>query len=242
MKKFSEAWQPYQLRFSLIGLEESCPKPSLFDLYGVPVQNTLETGPDKDKRERAVLGAGMVTVSSKAKRIDFLWESLPPLDGLLRLGKLSEAVPHLFDPIRSYISSYSWGRVAFGATCGAEVRDRETGYGQLNERIEDVEIDEKNSLDFLYQINKPIEFDTVAGQARLGRLQRWSVSRVKFKITSEGDGDESDADLPQLPELLLAQVSLDFSTPTTLDRKVGGEEAISILERAVVEAENLIGE
>lgn len=239
MKHHRVPWQPYQLRFSLIGLDDGISKPDLSEIFGVEVEDTTFAGPQKDLRQSAVLGAGHLTLSATAGRIDFVWQSFPPMGEFMRLGDLQEAIPHLLNPIRTLIGSYSWGRIAFGAVCGARVYDRIEGYGQLNERLEEVRVDGESSADFLYQINKPIEVDCGGRKILLNRLHKWNVARIKFL------GMFQDIDTAELPpefaDVLVSQVTLDFNTSAESTARLTGEESLAVIDYAIQDAVELIG-
>jgi len=237
MNDYSEDWLPYQLRFSLIGLEEGVTPPDLNELYGIEIQNTSITGPRKDVRQMGVYGAGMLSMNRTQSRVDFVWESLAPLKGLVPLGAIDQAAPLLLDPIRDFITQHSWGRVAFGSACGAEVNDRISGYRQLDERISAVAVDPEGSTDFLYQVNQPLSTEVEGRSIVLNRFQRWSVSKIRFSVV-EAEGAEGEI---EIPELMIAQVVLDFNTPANSDTRLSGEIAVGILELAVSEAQNIIG-
>lgn len=239
MKKYSEAWQPYQLRFSLIGPEEGISKPDLAELFGIEVQDTTVSGPNKDLIQTGVYGAGLLSMRVTTSRFDFIWESLPPINGLLRLGAIADAAPFILDPIRNLIGAHTWARVAFGSLAGAEVPDRAAGYRQLDERIDEVSIDVDGSTDFLYQINKSVIVAAPSGDVALNLYRKWAVAKVKFKGIVQMEGVEGDVELPQLR---VAQVVLDFNTPATEGRRLTGEDCLAVLQHAVLEAAELIGE
>jgi len=237
MNQYSEDWLPYQLRFSLIGLEEGVVPPDLNEIYGVDIQSTSISGPKKDVRQMGVYGAGMLSMNRTQSRVDFVWESLPPLKGLVPLGEIPQAAPMLLDPIRELIAKHSWARVAFGSACGVEVNDRISGYKQLDERIREVSVDPDGSTDFLYQINKPLAVEVSGKALTINRFQRWSVSRIRFSVV-EMEGAEGEV---EVPELMVAQVVFDFNTPSNVESRLSGEEALVVLDRAVSEAQSIIG-
>jgi len=239
MKQHQVPWQPYQLRFSLIGLEDGVAKPDLSDLFGVEVEDTTYAGPQKDLRQSAMLGAGQLTLSATQARIDFVWQSLPPTGEFFRLGDLQEAVPHLLNPIRALIGGHSWGRVAFGAVCGARVSDRIEGYGQLNERLAEVEVNGENSADFLYQVNKPVQVQCGTRSILLNRLHKWNVARIKF-LGMFPDIESVDA-LPAFADVLVSQVTIDFNTSSESVARLSGEESLAVIEYAIQDAAELIG-
>lgn len=239
MREYQVSWQPYQLRFSLIGIEEGCPKPDLSEIFGVEVQDTAISGPRKDLRQTAMFGAGHLTMNATHTRVDFLWQSLPPMVELVRLGDLGEAVPHLLNPIRDFVQSKSWGRVAFGAVCGAQVTGRSTGYAQLDERLEEVSVNGDDTSDFLYQINRPSRVELTTGSVVLNRLQKWAVARIKF--VGPGADRETGEDSLDIPDVLVAQVTLDFNTPVESERRLSGAEALAVLDQAVADSVDLIG-
>lgn len=239
MKQHQVPWQPYQLRFSLIGLEDGIAKPDLGDLFGVEVEDTTYAGPQKDLRQSAMLGAGQLTLSATQARMDFVWQSLPPTEDFFRLGDLLEAVPHLLNPIRALIGAHSWGRVAFGAVCGARVADRIEGYGQLNERLDEVEVDGANSADFLYQVNKPVQVQCGSNAIILNRLHKWNVARIKF-LGLTPDIETAEA-LPAFLDILVSQVTLDFNTSSEMVVRLTGEESLAVIDYAIQDAAQLIG-
>ncbi len=239
MKQHQVPWQPYQLRFSLIGLEDGIAKPDLGELFGIEVEDTSYAGPQKDLRQSAMLGAGQLTLSATQARIDFVWQSLPPTEEFFRLGDLLETVPHLLNPIRALIGAHTWGRVAFGAVCGARVADRIEGYAQLNERLDEVEVNGENSADFLYQVNKPVQVQCGTKSILLNRLYKWNVARIKFLgLTPETDTAEA---FPAFMDVLVSQVTLDFNTSAEMATPLSGEDSLAVIDYAIQDAAVLIG-
>lgn len=99
--------------------------------------------------------------------------AFPPTVGTL--AQASEKLIALINPW--FKQSPPVSRLAFGCTLHRKVRDMKEGYRALNELLPAVNVDYRNSSDFLYRINRWRKSKTGVPDLRINRLSTWSVVR-----------------------------------------------------------------
>jgi hypothetical protein len=102
-------------------------------------------------------------------------------------------------------------RVAFGAVLLQPVASIEEGNQRLMQAVPGLPLKINNTSDALFQVNRPCESWSYAGQLRLNRLTKWSVATIQsFEISLPRMVPVSTGD-----EQCVFRVELDINTDAT---------------------------
>ena len=155
--------------------------------------------------------------------------------------ELSERLPTMgsFDSVFDRFSKIpkSWFetcpevvRIAFGAILDIPVVDRIAGYKMLTQFLPDFPIDVENSVDFLYQINRPRMSTNIDG-LRINRLMKWAVVRlglIRFAVGPDGRTLSTN-----LPHQFACRLELDINTVAEILGDLPRESLYAIFEEMV---------
>ena len=137
-------------------------------------------------------GPGRLVLDITGNKID--WVLAPSADfPRLKVDKLPPSIG-LFTETRDdfvktishwLVSSPPIFRVAFGARLMLPVTDKEEAFRRLSSYLPFI-LDEKNSTDFSYQINRPRISRVLGGDIRINRLTRWASLVFRTIVTTVG--------------------------------------------------------
>ena len=121
-------------------------------------------------------------------------------------------------------------RFAFGAILDLPVVDKVAGYQILARILPNIPIDTENSIDFLYQINRPRMSNTVPGLS-INRLMKWAVVRlglIKFGVRPDGQTLSTN-----LPYQFACRLELDISTDAEFSGDFNSDSMNAVFEEMV---------
>ena len=133
-------------------------------------------------REEGIVEPGTFIMEIQPGRIDFVFhpsekENQFMIDRLPALGPFDSILEIFLGPIIKWFDLKEiplFRRIAFGAIVFQPMKDKQSGYELLSSFLPNIQIDEINSSDFLYQINRPRESKVIA-DLKINRLSKWSV-------------------------------------------------------------------
>ncbi len=168
------------------------------------------------------------------KNSDDLDSSLGSIDATL--SKFAEIANKLF----SIGSKPSAIRIAIGLILDSPVQSKEEGYQALSELLSYVEID-RNSSDFLYQINRPRKMRLGETEIEINRLSKWSVavqvqSQFVFQLGSTKQGSVKSL---SGNKMVSCHLELDISTDEDNQRAFDHGEQKSIFDRLIEQAKEI---
>ena len=149
-------------------------------------------------------------------RIDWLYRSTQnpeEEDQRISLGLFQETIKNFVDLINKWFTFKDFPplqRAAFGAIIYQPVETDREGYEKLSEYLKpSVKLDPDGSSDFIYQINRPRDFNTDIANLKINRLMKWSVRRIRFIGFVF---DEEQKDIFKGQETYACRLELDINT------------------------------
>ncbi len=136
-------------------------------------------------RVEGKFGPGRLFLDILGNKID--WVLAPSLDpSLWKVDKLLPNVGLFTETRDDFVKTISrWlaspppvVRLAFGARLMLPVADKEEAYRRLSSYLP-FNLDEKNSRDFNYQINRPRKSRVLGEELRINRLTKWASLLIK---------------------------------------------------------------
>lgn len=186
-----------------------------------------QTGPLDGKRLSLAVQPGRVdwNLSEQLESPEELGDRLPTI-GLFAAayGSFSTVQEHWFETCPEV------ARIAFGAILDIPVADRIEGYRIISRFLPNMPIDIENSIDFLYQINRPRMSNIIEGLS-INRLMKWAVVRtgvVRFDVGSDGRALSTN-----LPVQSACRLELDISTTAEWSGDLPRESLYAIFEEMV---------
>lgn len=119
-------------------------------------------------------------------------------------------------------------RMALGNTILLPLNSKELAYKQLSSLLSRVDLDVKNSTDFLYQINRPMKSRSNIPALEINRLSKWSAARIVGMGLFFDAKPEVITDTPK--EYFACRLELDINTTQNRDQKFSKDETIMILK------------
>lgn len=120
----------------------------------------------------------IVVLTLTAARADLNVQPLNKPDISLSLGRFPDGVKKMEELAKNWIQSKkNLNRLAIGYKLFHDVPNLSAGYEELKKLLHFVNLDEKESVDFNYQINRPHKSKVIPGQ-KINRLSKWMVPLV----------------------------------------------------------------
>jgi hypothetical protein len=210
-----EAWNSEILRVTVFISEPSMKEFVWWEkLMNEPPETRLSRPKEGIYRDEGSFQSGRLVLSIAPLRIDWLYtvDMSTPEQDLPILGAFSKVAEPFYELMKAWLAICpSAKRLAFGATLLQPVSSREEGYTQISKYLPNIKLDPTNSLDFLYQINRP-RLSSVIEKLSINRLSKWSVAqlqRLHFELNQEGK--VSSATVPH-DSLHACRLELDINT------------------------------
>jgi hypothetical protein len=160
------------------------------DLMGNEPESSISQPRKGGLQEEGTYENGKLVLVFEPTRIDWLYT---PMDDEKQQAKGFLTISPLHDALSTFIplmnrwfeleTCPSVQRLALGTVVLQPVQDLRTGYQQLMQYLNSVQLDVDNSSDFLFQINRRRDSTVVPG-LRINRLSRWSVASMQRQIIS----------------------------------------------------------
>jgi len=115
-------------------------------------------------------------------------------------------------------------RVAFGAVLLTRVKDKVEGYQLLQRFLNKVEIDEINSYDFTYVINRPRNINVNDSQMLINRLNKWGTIKIQGFSVGGARAIHQDTDVH------MVRLELDINTDAKSTAIINPDAAKQILK------------
>lgn len=187
----NNSWKINSLRYTLF------PKPNfVFDenwwetLIGTPPDNVSSTLKNQIKHYEGSFNSGSFIIDVDPLRIHLIFtpaKNSQEVGTGINLGGYHETL-NVFTPlIEKWLAQNNCpivNRIAFGGLLLIPVSSKTEGYKCLQSYLNSVQIDTENSVDFLYQINRPRISQNSANEILINRLSKWSV--INFETTIQG--------------------------------------------------------
>jgi len=146
---------------------------------------------------------GRLILSVNPARVDWVYKAVndPPLaEDLSSIGSLEESASAFLGLLRPWTKACpKTQRLALGAELIEPMATIEEAYGRLAEYLRTIQIDPRNSSDFLYRINRARDSTQIPG-LKINRLSTWSALQIKLASF------ELPAGRPQLTQLALSSI------------------------------------
>jgi len=151
--------------------------------------------------------------------------------GLLTLGPFSATLGPFLNVVRRWLGVCPpVRRLAFGSVLVRPVADLQTGYTELSQFLPKFVLDQTDSSDFLYQINRP-RMSTSGIELKLNRLTKWSVMQAGFIEVAVGGA--VGASLASGPLQFACRLELDISTAAESTGEIPKDKIRSVFEELV---------
>lgn len=182
-------------------------------LSGSDPESRSESPREASFTDEGAYKSGRLALRLEPQRIDWVYgPALPPEDGLPNIGSLATAVDEFLPELEKWLAqSPDAVRVAFGATVLVPVKDRESGYRQLQAYLPHVEVDPA-SEDFFYQVNRARRSTAVEG-VKVNRICKWSVAilrRLRVAVPAAAAGAAAAVGFDR--EAVAVRLELDLNT------------------------------
>lgn len=242
-----EAWETESLRFTAFPIpvspiEDVCWWQSI---VGQPPEVEVKRPREGGIRAEGSFEAGRLILETLPFRIDLRLIPSPELSstnlGFATIGKFTEIIEPFAQVMNKWLSLDSCPeiqRIAFGAVLLASVDSRESGYRQLAAYLPSVDIDPENSIDLLYQINRPRKSNTKISNLTINRLTKWSVAVVlggDFFVESE-----QIAYRKRLQKYVACRLELDINTNVGKQEPLPRDRIASILSEFMDVAKEIV--
>lgn len=208
-------WTCLQIRVTTFysALRSDLSIPGISAAFGIE-PDAIEMKPQELRRfEMAALGPGVLTYSSTANRVDWLWKESDIEDGHQDLGVPDEALKAFLTPLVKWASSQeNIVRVAVGGIFGKRVQDREEGYRLLDDLIDEIKLDPKNTSEFLYQINH-VSTELIGEETILyNNIEKWTCRQFQQGFLTFSIGSPIPAQTAADTLATYASCELDINT------------------------------
>ena len=189
-------------------------------------------------QQSGALEGAQLTLTARPSRIDWTLQAMPaiqgqPIQGFPALGAFPdtaepflEIVRKCFEIIRRPFAT----RLAFGAVLVRQAADLSSAYNELSQFLPGVQLDQANSSDFLYQINRPRKSRSGTGH-RINRLTKWSV--VQGMYIAIGAMIVGEPTPTRVPPQSASRLELDINTPAETLTPISQEQAWALFEELV---------
>ena len=151
------------------------------------VGDVPETSTSKPKsgqlHQESPYGEGQMTLSIRPGKIDWMWHTGPPEElpeSIPTIGGFLECCASFVELLKKWFEMSDFPRlqrIAFGGVLVQPADNRLAAYKKLSEYLPELAIDEEDSRNLLYQINKPLSAKTI-DDLLLNRLCKWSALYV----------------------------------------------------------------
>lgn len=193
-------------------------------------------------RVEGKFGPGGLVLEILGNKID--WVLAPSTDP--SLWKVDKLLPNvgLFNETRDdfvktisrwLVSASPVVRLAFGARLMLPVADKEEAYRRLSSYLP-FNLDEKNSSDFNYQINRPRKSRVLGEELRINRLMKWASILLRAitgtSVAKTGVTAQSNQ---------VCFLELDINTDAAYDKQLPEKDLLSLFQE-LVELANEIAE
>jgi len=132
--------------------------------------------------------------------------------GLPIIGDLINIEKIFFELIETWLDiSNPIKRIAFGAILLNPVQSITDGYKKISEFLPSVDIDENNSSDFLYQINRSRK-SSIIDDLTINRLSKWSVAEINALLFEVNQDDKLSTKPFQGSRSIACRMELDINT------------------------------
>jgi hypothetical protein len=186
---------------------------STFQLKDLDLWSQVTGQPPAEKITRIRLGAqrelgpilgGILITDLQPNRIDWVLTSAeerePTETGFSTIAAFSELLPPFVELMIKWLNSSSCPslqRLAFGAVLIIPIDTKDEGYHKLSTYLPGVQLDPKDSFDFLYQINRPRKSVSKTEGLFINRLSKWSVSKVqRLQLSVRPTSDVLSSNIP----------------------------------------------
>ncbi len=192
---------------------------------------------ESGKFKKGLVQLNIQVAQPELQRIDWLYipesQQLNSKD-LPNVGSLDEAVYDFLPVMEKWLSTakIKINRLAFGAVLIHPVVNKEDGYKYISKYLNAVKLDPLNSLDFLYQINRPrIYWGKGIKGIRINRVSKWMVA-VLQRIEIAFNGQILSALPAENVQQTACRLEIDINTNPDV-RILPKEKIKSILEEIV---------
>jgi len=188
-----------------------------------------------DNKENSLIEEGIyndnnLKLTVKRERLD--WNIIPILNvsdlpGFSNIGLLSDTigiVKKIFDDWTTKCDVPELKRIAFGAILLFPVDSREDGYKILNFLLNKIDLDHRDTSDFLYQINWKIDAKTDIDELRINQLTKWSTAVAKFLKLPSAD---------EVVELYACRLELDMNNIKLEERSIPKDKLIPLFDELI---------
>ncbi|MEO8631263.1 MAG: hypothetical protein ABI612_24685 [Betaproteobacteria bacterium] len=173
-----------------------------------------------------------LSLTTRPRRVD--WLLVPVLDPLKALpenafpslGPFDDVLQPFLDPMHKWLSvATPFTRLAFGAVLEHPEATLQKAYEFLQPSLPNVRLDPKNSLEFLYQVNRPRDSRVMDG-LQINRLSKWlGISGSLFVAFDDARQVRT--------QFNVARLELDISSPADNEVPLEAAKATSLLDELV---------
>lgn len=188
------------------------------------------------KEQKGHLNNSILIILSQPGRVDWTLTATEDVSSeMLELPALGSMSTDTLKPFMKIVKNWMnvcplANRLAFGAALGRLTADAKTGYRDIQQYLQAVQLHPEGTSDFFYQINRPKE-STVSPGTMINRLNRWTVELVgTVGVTVEPTASKVVAGIQG--QLHICRLDLDINT-ALLDDGVVKDGAYSIFQELV---------
>ena len=211
-----EGWRIGQIRATFFGEFDIKIDPKTYWINGVSIdketsnpktgQKIIEGSKNNQKIALVILPIRMdlIVTPPETTKIESDNIYIPDLGFLNKTGKDFSALIKVWLMSKN-LSTHNFNRVAYGIDLIMKAPSTEEAYKKISEYLP-FKVDAKDSSDFIYQINKPIESKKIK-KLKINRLTQWEVLKFNAEISS-GDSPEMKH---KYPDVRYCHLKLDIN-------------------------------
>ena len=184
------------------------------------------------RRQAGKVGDALLEMGMTADRLDWVMSpavEVPIPDPAYHLGDPQTAVDTFDKFLAPWLarSDFPVLRIAFGLIAVSPEPDRVSSYARLQELVPSVKYDAERTREVLYQVNRPVQSELLAG-FELNRITKWSAARfVTQNIALSGGSLVATAGA----ETHFARCECDHSTPADRTQVFPADQLVAIYQR-----------
>ena len=210
------SWEAESLRITVFTAGHPTEAPvTLEQISGSPADEVVEQPKAGIRSESAEFDGGKLFLTRQPGRIDLVLGVTPSsgsqASAFANVGAYENAREEFHKLGATLLrASGPVSRLAYGPILLRPVADRETGYYKLAEMLPSVKVDAENSLDMLWQVNRP-RMSKSFENVKINRLTKWSV--VRLQLLAIHFSDSPGPELTSAPDTANAvRLELDINT------------------------------
>lgn len=173
-------WQAQLLRLTIFTQSDQLNPQLWWDEVVGEAPDTINSQPKLQRfLAESNYGLGKLTLKTQPDRVDWIYAAVEPGNPqeIASLGEYEEALKIFLEISSRWFKLKgipSGVRVAYGCILIQPAEDRPSAYEILDSFLPSVNLD-KNSSDFVYQINRPRELEFSALKIKVNRLSKWAT-------------------------------------------------------------------